>query len=150
VDGNDGDLAFVERRVNRIGAAVVITLALASGCARDAPQRRQPQPQPTFEDLIGSPQAYDGRRVRVEAAYYGAFEVSVLTSGFRESFPPQPIDPLVWVGAAPPDRCLETEERVAWSDRVVAEGTFRYQADRGLGHLGGYDMAIEDATLTCD
>jgi hypothetical protein len=85
----------------------------------------------------------------VEAAYYGSFEVSVLTSGFRESFPPQPIDPLVWVGVGPPERCLEEAEMATWSDRVVAEGTFRHDPDGGLGHLGGYDMAIEDAALTC-
>jgi hypothetical protein len=139
----------VEQRVKRIAAAA-LALALVGGCARDAPPGPDPQPEPpTFEELVGSPQAYDGRRVRVEAGYYGAFEISVLTSGFRESFPPQPIDPLVWVGAAPPERCLEQEDTVAWSDRVVAEGTFRYEPDGGLGHLGGYAMAIEDASLTC-
>lgn len=128
--------------------AVAVALVLMGGCAREAARQPQPEP-PTFEELVRSPQAYDGRLVRVEAAYFGSFEVSVLTSGLRESFPPQPIDPLVWVGVAPPDRCLEEAEMATWSDRVVAEGTFRHDPDGGLGHLGGYDMAIEDAALTC-
>jgi hypothetical protein len=103
----------------------------------------------TLQAVAADPEAYDGEAVRLETGYYGAREASVLTAGFAESYPPQPMDPMVWVSAAPPQDCLEEAEGVSWADRMIAEGTFRYDPDGGFGHLGAYDMALEDATLTC-
>jgi hypothetical protein len=38
---------------------------------------------------------------------------------------------------------------VVWAEDVTATGTFRYDPDGGFGHLGAYDMALEDARVTC-
>jgi hypothetical protein len=103
----------------------------------------------TLAAVLDDPDGYDGERVTFEAGYYGAFEVSVLTPGFAESFPPQPMEPQIWVNAGPSEECLQREERSAWAERVRASGVFRYSAERGFGHLGAYEMALEDATLTC-
>ncbi len=118
---------------------------LLVGCANE-PEAAAPV---TFESIVEDPEAFDGEEVTLDASYYGAFEISVLTSGFAESFPPQPVEPLIWVGVGPPEDCLQQAERVAWADRVEASGTFRYQAEGGLGHVGAYDMALENATLVC-
>lgn len=99
--------------------------------------------------VLEQPEEYDGERIAFEAGYYGGFEVSVLTSGFAESYPPQPMEPQVWVDAGPGEECLERAETVVWAERVRASGVFRYDPERGFGHLGAYDMALEDATLTC-
>lgn len=103
----------------------------------------------TLQAVTADPERYDGEPVRLESGYYGAREASVLTPGFAQSYPPQPLSPLVWVGAAPPRDCLEEAEGISWAERVIAEGTFRYDSGKGFGHLGQYDMALEDATLTC-
>ena len=120
----------------------VVALAGCGGGDRDVRDA-------TFSSITADPAEFDGRKVTFEAAYYGAFEVSVLTSGFAESFPPQPIDPQIWVGASPPEACLERAERSSWADAVEATGTFRYDPDKGFGHLGAYDMALENARMTC-
>ena len=103
----------------------------------------------TFSSVTANPEEFDGKRVTIEAAYYGAFEESVLTSGFAESSPPQPVDPLIWVAASPPEGCLERGEMSWWADSVEAAGTFRYDPEKGFGHLGAYDMALENARITC-
>ena len=106
--------------------------------------------QVTFAEMTANPADHDGQRVTVDAGYYGAFEVSVLTSGFAESFPPQPMDPLVWVSAGPPEDCLEDAEGgIRWAEAVEASGVFRYDPEKGFGHLGAYDMTLQDATITC-
>jgi hypothetical protein len=102
-----------------------------------------------MSSLTGDPESYDGEFVRLDASYYGAFEVSVLTSGFRASDPPQPIEPLVWVGVPPGDECLQISDRASFAERVEASGTFRYDPEGGFGHLGEYEMAIENAELVC-
>ncbi|MGH2691017.1 MAG: hypothetical protein ACRDHM_00750 [Actinomycetota bacterium] len=122
---------------------LVIPLAALVACAGTGEQV-------TFAAVTESPGDYDGQRVTVEAGYYGAFEVSVLTSGFAESFPPQPVEPLVWVGAGPSEECLEDAEGgVRWAERVEASGVFRYDAGGGFGHLGAYEMTLQDAEITC-
>lgn len=121
-----------------IGAA---TLLAACGGAADAP---------SFSALVERPADFDGESITIESGYYGAFEVSVLTSGFAESFPPQPVEPLIWVGASPEGECLQDAGGMAsFAERVEATGTFRYDPDKGFGHLGAYDMTLEDARLTC-
>lgn len=126
-------------RIILLGAVLVTSVACAG-----------PSDRPTFAAVTESPGDYDGQRVTVQAGYYGAFEVSVLTSGFTESFPPQPVEPLVWVGAGPPEECLQDSEgRVRWADRVQASGVFRYDPQGGFGHLGAYEMALDDARITC-
>ena len=126
-------------RIILLGALI----AALAGCAGSGDR-------PTFAAMTESPADYDGEKVTVEAGFYGGFEVSVLTSGFAESFPPQPIEPLVWVGAGPSEECLQDAEgRVRWAERVEASGTFRYDPGGGFGHLGAYEMALEDARITC-
>jgi hypothetical protein len=129
--------------------AALSAVMVATGCAaRSGPTDEGPR-RVTFEELTRRAEAYDGRTVRVEAAYFGAFEISVLTSGFAESFPPQPVEPTIWVVATPPRECLQKAEGATWADAVRATGTFRYDPDDGFGHLGAYRMALADASLTC-
>jgi hypothetical protein len=127
-------------------AFVIATAGLLLGCADASEPRDSPQ---ALQDVTADPSAFDDAPVRVRAAYFSSFEVSVLTTGFAESHPPQPVDPLVWVVASPADRCLQRAAGAAWADAVVASGTFRYDPEGGFGHLGEYEMALQDATLTC-
>ncbi|HEX2026241.1 MAG TPA: hypothetical protein VHH92_07580 [Actinomycetota bacterium] len=99
--------------------------------------------------MIDDREAYAGERVVVTAAYYGSFEVSVLATGFAESNPPEPVEPLVWVDAVPPEECTERSRDATWADSVVATGTFEHGPSGGFGHLGAYDMALRNAVLTC-
>ncbi len=125
--------------------ALVAATVFLGGCA----ERFGGPEEVALAALLEDPVAYEGGQVTFNAGYYGAFEVSVLTPGFAESFPPQPMEPQIWVNAGPPEECLQREEMSAWAERVRATGTFRYDPERGFGHLGAYEMALEDATLTC-
>jgi hypothetical protein len=129
--------------------AALCVVVLATACAERSGPAGGPR-KVSFGELTRQPDAFNGRRVEVEAGYYGAFEVSVLTSGFAESYPPQPVEPTIWVSATPPERCLQQAERVTWADTVRATGTFRYDPDDGFGHLGAYPMTLEDASLACE
>jgi hypothetical protein len=123
---------------------LMVGMLVATACATTPdPSERTP-----LRAVIDDPEAYAGERVVVTAAYYGSFEVSVLAQGFAESHPPQPVEPLVWVNAVPPDECTERTRDVTWAS-VVATGTFQYHPDGGFGHLGEYDMALRNAALTC-
>ncbi|MGH2677425.1 MAG: hypothetical protein ACRDHB_03560 [Actinomycetota bacterium] len=125
---------------------VMATAGLLLGCAEASEPRDSPQ---ALQDVTADPSAFDDAPVRLRAAYFSSFEVSVLTAGFAESHPPQPVEPLVWVVASPPDRCVERAAGAAWADVVVAWGTFRYDPEGGFGHLGEYEMTLQDATLKC-
>jgi hypothetical protein len=130
-------------------AAIVLAASLAA-CGRTAGPGDGGDQNLTFQQLVESPQDYDGSSVRFETGYLSGFEISVLTSGFAESYPPQATRPSIWVEAPAPDgECIETAQGTVWSEHVVAQGTFRYDADTGFGHLGAYDMTLEDAMLTC-
>jgi hypothetical protein len=112
----------------------------------------EPNDLATFRlpDLTEDPGAFNGERVRIQGGYYGAFEISVLTSGFSESSPPEPVGPLVWVGVGPPEECLQSADGGAgWAENVEATGVFRFDPEGGFGHLGAYEIALEDATITC-
>jgi hypothetical protein len=125
---------------------IFATAGLLLGCADGSEQRESPE---ALQDVTADPSAFDDAPVRLRAAYFSSFEVSVLTTGFAESHPPQPVEPFVWVVASPPDRCLQRAGGAAWADAVVASGTFRYDPEGGFGHLGEYEMALQDARLTC-
>jgi hypothetical protein len=127
-------------------AAVLSAVAVVTGCAgRAEPHAEALQ----LTEVIADPEAHDGDRVTVRAGYYSSFEVSVLTMGFAESRPPRPADAEVWVVARPPSGCTRHAQGATWAEEVIATGTFRYDPDDGFGHLGAYDMALEDARLTC-
>ena len=127
-------------------AIVIATAGLLLGCAEASEPRDRPH---ALQEVAADPSAFDDAPVRLRAAYFSSFEVSVLTTGFSESNPPQPVEPLVWVVASPPDRCLERAAGAAWADEVVASGTFAYDPEGGFGHLGEYEMALQDPTLSC-
>ncbi|MGH2724854.1 MAG: hypothetical protein ACRDI0_11460 [Actinomycetota bacterium] len=107
----------------------------------------------SFQRLIEDPGEFDGRRVRIESAgYYGAREISVLADAFAESHPPQvgPPENTIWVVAASPEGdCVQQAQGVTWTGPVVATGVFAHQPGGGLGHLGQWQRALEDAELTC-
>ena len=130
------------------GVIAIAAAGLLMGCAEGGPPGLLSAPV-ALRDVAADPKAFDDGEVRIRASYYSSFEVSVLTTGFAESHPPQPVDPLVWVVASPPDRCLERAAGAAWADAVIASGAFRYDPDGGFGHLGEYEMALQDATLNC-
>ena len=124
----------------------IATAGLLLGCADASEPRDSSQ---ALQDVTADPSAFDEAPVRLRAAYFSSFEVSVLTTGFAESHPPQPVEPLVWVVASPPDGCLDRAAGAAWADAVVAWGTFHYNPEGGFGHLGEYEMTLQDATLKC-
>ncbi|MGH2711850.1 MAG: hypothetical protein ACRDH9_11690 [Actinomycetota bacterium] len=127
----------------------MITAALVA-CGGGGGSGSGDTPTFTLPDLTEDPGAFNGERVIIKGGYYGAFEISVLTSGFMESFPPQPVGPLVWVGVSPPTGCLQNADMGArWAEKVEATGIFRYDPDGGFGHLGAYEVALDDATISC-
>lgn len=103
----------------------------------------------TIQDLVTDPAAFDGQRVRVETGFLSSFEVTVLTSGFAESYPPQAVEPTVWVDAGLSGPCVEEAQGVIWSENAIASGVFSYDPDGGFGHVGAYTMILENATLSC-
>lgn len=126
--------------------ALLISAMLLLGACSDA------EDLVTFRlpDLTEDPGGFNGERVKIIGGYYTAFEVSVLTSGFEETSPPKLLGPLVWVLSSPPEECLMTAEKGArFAESVEATGIFRYDPDGGFGHLGAYEIALEDATITC-
>ena len=129
-------------------AVVIASAVLLLGCAEGTGNGLLTAPVP-LREVAADPEAFDDGPVRIRASYYSSFEISVLTAGLAESHPPQPVEPLVWLVASPPDRCLERAAGAAWADAVVASGTFRYDPEGGFGHLGQYEMALQDATLAC-
>jgi hypothetical protein len=143
--GNLGGGAIIQPVMGR-PIAVLLAAAVMTGCAQRAEPRSE---EIELAEVTADPETYDGERITVRAGYYGSFEVSVLTTGFAESHPPRPVDPVVWVAAAPPAGCTDEAPGVAWAEDVTATGRFRYDPDGGFGHLGAYDMALEDARLTC-
>jgi hypothetical protein len=126
--------------------AVLLAAAVMTACGQRAEPRSE---ELELAEVTADPATYDGERITVLSGYYGSFEVSVLTSGFAESHPPRPADPVVWLAAAPPAGCTDEAQGVVWAEDVTATGTFRYDPDGGFGHLGAYDMALEDARVTC-
>jgi hypothetical protein len=133
-----------------MGRWLTVGMLVATACAATAcAATPDPSERTPLRAVIEDPEAYAGERVVVTAAYYSSFEVSVLATGFAESNPPQPVEPLVWVDAVPPQECTERTRDVTWAHSLVAVGTFQYDPDAGFGHLGAYDMALQDATLTC-
>lgn len=120
------------------------TVAALSACGNEPADDDGPTPLAAVLEDSGD---YDGERVTVTAAYFGAFEQSVLSDGLAESFPPQPMTPQVWVDAQPPDECLEQSEQVAWAEQVIATGTFHEGG--GFGHLGDYEYELADSEIRC-
>lgn len=121
---------------------VLVVLALAvPACSKASAS--------TIQDLVADPAAFDGQEVRVTTGYLSSFEVSVLTSGFAESYPPQAMEPTVWVDVGLSGPCVEEAKGVSWSEDAIASGVFSYEPDGGFGHLGAYKMILENATLSC-
>jgi hypothetical protein len=120
--------------------------AALAGCGQDAGGGDDARPVP-LQQVLDDADDFDGRRVVVTTGYYGSFEISVLTTGFAESFPPQPVEPLVWVNAAPPDACTEVEEFATWAEGVVATGVL--ETGGGFGHLGQYEFELTEASIRC-
>jgi hypothetical protein len=135
---------IIEPVMRRVVACLAAAVLLAA-CTEE----HDNPPGPMLEYVTGRPADFDGQQISVEAAYFSSFEVSVLTSGFAGSDPPRPVDPMVWVVASPPPRCIRRAQGAAWARSVIATGTFRYDPEGGFGHLGAYRMALEDAELTC-
>jgi hypothetical protein len=129
--------------------ATLLVSVLTIACAEPASPLGGDPPNVGFDELTANPESFDGRYVEVRAGYYAAFEVSVLTSGFAESFPPQPMEPTIWITATPEGDCVERAHDVAWAEAVRASGMFRYGPDGGFGHLGEYEMTLEDASVRC-
>jgi hypothetical protein len=136
-------------RERMFGALLAVAVALAaSGCGgeRAAPRGYE---RVAFQDLTADPAAYTGRRVRVTDGFWvSSFEQSVLTGALAESYPPQAVEPFIWVTAEAEGDCITSDEAVSWG-KVIAEGTFRFDEDGGFGHLGVYTMELDDARLRC-
>jgi len=126
-------------------ATVALTLTACSvGLPGQSPSPGGSTPTPsnplgTFlvDQVLADQVALDGRRILVRAGYYsrGGAE-QFLVSGYLESYPPQPMLPLLLVGDVPPDVLARLETTagkpgfalVVWGE-VEAIGVFH--AERG-------------------
>ncbi len=133
--------------MQRMLALTGLVALLAAACGSDdAPTGAE---DVDFPRLVEDPEAFNGRRVRVSAFYVSSFERSVLTGALTESYPPQAVDPTIWIAAPlPRGGCLRTDEGVTWGE-VTAEGTFRFDPQGGFGHLMVWKMELHEAQLTC-
>ena len=126
-------------------ATIALTLAACSvGSPRPSPSPGGGTPTPpdalgplSIDQVLADQLALDGRRILVRAGYYsqgGAGQS--LVSGYLESYPPQPMLPLLLVGDVPPDVLARLETTagkpgfalVVWGE-VEAIGVFH--AERG-------------------
>lgn len=122
----------------------MVVLAVACGTQEGPVGVREVE----LEEVLADPEGHEGERLRFTAFYVGSFEQSVLTAALAESYPPQPADPSIWVGARPEGECLISDVGVTWGE-VVAEGVLRHDEEGGFGHLGVYTMQLVDARLAC-
>lgn len=128
-------------------AALAVLAVLSTSCgSEEAPAGPA---SVSFARLVEEPSTFDGRRVRLSAFYLGSFERSLLSGALAESYPPQAVEPTVWVSAPTPvGECIQTDEGVTWGE-VTAVGTFRYDPEGGFGHLMVWTMELADARLAC-
>lgn len=131
----------------RISALVVAVGLIVASCGED------PSSGPPFRGelarVLADPEAFDGRRVEVRAWLVERLEAQVLTSGLAESYPPQAVEPTVWLRASRPlGACLTSDAGTSWG-RVRASGVFRYEPRGAFGPLGVLPMALVDASLAC-
>lgn len=132
----------------RRSIALMTAAVLATG-ACGSEEDGSPLQEVRFDDLMERPEAFDRRLVRLEAGVVRSDGVTLLTSAFAESFPPQAVEPTIFVRAAlPTGDCITRTEGVAWG-RVHAQGRFRYEPDGEFGPLGVLPMALRDARLSC-
>lgn len=133
----------MRRWIALIAAAVVATSGCGSEDPRDVPEDVR------LRHVLERPEAFDGRLVRLEAAVVRTDDVTLLTPGLAESYPPQAVEPTIYVGASLPDGgCITRAEGVAWGE-VRAEGRFRHEEEGAFGPLGVLPMALRDARLSC-
>ena len=104
----------------------------------------------TLEELLSSPERYNGRHVTLEESYFDGFEVQVIAesleySGYAEGHL-APRGRMVWVeGRLPGDvyEKLERQEMMGPEERygrVRITGAF--ECGEEYGHAGGYDCQI--------
>jgi hypothetical protein len=131
----------------KLVSAAIAVLFLLSACGEEQGSRAGPT-RVTLEQLAQNPERYEGRQVRIGSAYYRNASLEVLTSGFRESFPPQPIDPLVTVDSSAPAGCLDSapNQDVSWTESAVATGTFQVGDE---GPDGQPELLLLDSTVSC-
>ena len=131
----------------RLVGALIAGLFLLAACGEEGGMGAGTT-QVTLEQLAQDPDRYEGQQVRIDSAYYRDATLDVLTSGFRESFPPQPIDPMVTVDSRAPAGCLDTapHQDVSWTESAFATGTFHVGED---GSDGGPELLLLNSTVSC-
>jgi hypothetical protein len=124
-----------------------LAVMLAVSCGGDEP--RPEARHVALDRVLAAPWEFDGERVEFRATYVRWPEGAALADGLAESFPPQPSEPWIWVGAPPPEGdCLVEDLGIAWGG-VVANGEFRYEEGGAFGPLGVLSMELASARLSC-
>lgn len=135
--------------MRRALSAAAAALIVAAACGGGEDPRGEEVFRGRLARVVEDPASFDGRRVVVRAYYVAELDQTVLTVGLAESYPPQAIEPRVWVTALEPeDGCLSSDAGVTWGE-VLADGRFRYDPEGRLGPLGVWTMELQDAGLRC-
>ncbi len=131
--------------------AALLLAGTASSCGSpSSPSGLSDVTAVTFRQLIRAPERYAGKTVRLTTSYHRADGIAVLTEGFAESWPPQPMRPSIAVDTKLRDRsCLDSRRGVKWSSDVLATGTFEMAAGNGSGDPDFGTFSLRDAVLRC-
>lgn len=114
-------------------------------------------PNVTFEDLLSSPEKYNGKDITLEGFYFGGFEASVFSEALKSygyaDGQLAPEGPTIWVeGEIPKDVFdgLYKQQQNGYNERygkLRISGKFQY--GQGYGHLGrfNYQITVKRAEL---
>lgn len=130
------------------GRLLLLTLALLGSSCGGADGGVEAFRGP-IQRVLEDPAAFHGKRVEVRAWYVERSDEQLLSSGLAESYPPQPVEPTVWISASEPEGdCLASDIGVTWG-RVVATGTFHLDERGAFGPFGVLPMTLSGARLAC-
>ncbi len=132
-----------------VTAIVVVTLALAIGCASTANKNMNID----FGQLISSPAKYNGKTVTVEGYYFSGFEIVVLSESLQPSTFAEgnvnPSTPMIWLTGSFPDDIhngliVQNNTPSGYPEyygRVKLTGTFEYGGK--YGHLNAFNYQLD-------
>ena len=135
--------------INRYSICIVVLFILLVSAVNCGRQQLNLQ-NVTFEQLLSSPEKYNGKHVTIEGFYFSGFEVCVLSeildySGYAKGHL-VPKGGLIWVEGGIPQEVYEglyQQQMMGPTERygkIKVSGKFQYGGR--YGHLGGHSYQL--------